>query len=187
MRPMHIAVLAVGLSAPAVAQDEPTEAPDPSVVLTAGPMLAISGALFETEPIGIDPMLAASLEIRFDSQISGRLEVGGSPFRGRVHVGIAGRAYPAGRGRAAWYGELVFRAQRTGPQTSTTRWEPRPGRGWISLPLMAGGGWRFIVGDGLAIDLCGSVGPTFEIRPGDAGLLSFGVAAQGGVFVGYGF
>ena len=187
---MFPALIALCLASPALAQDpEPaaSKPADPDVVLAVGPYLAMSAALFESEILGIDPMLGVSLEIKFDRSISGRLEVGGSPFRGRLHVGLAGRAYPNGRSKSAWYGEASFHVQRTGAKVRTDEWEPRPGRGWFSLPLHAGGGWRFVLADGLVVDLGGSIGPTVEIRPDAEFVLAFGLAGQAGVFFGYGF
>jgi hypothetical protein len=189
VRSTLLALLALTLAVPASAQDPAPEAsvPDPSFVLTVGPQLAVSAALFESEIIGVDPMLMASLEFRIDKRISGRIEGGGSPFRGRVHAGIAGRAYPNGRGRAAWYGELGFQVQRTGTKVRIDEWAPLPARVWVSLPLHAGGGWRFVVGDNVVIDLMGSVGTTVEVRPQASFLLAFGISGTAAATFGFGF
>ena len=175
-------LLALNLAGPAHAGEY-----DPEVVLAVGARAAGSGALVAEGWLGADAMVQGSVEVRFDKRTSGRLEVGGNPIRGRVHIAGAGRAYPAGRGRSAWWAEVSGHVQRTGPRVDPDHWAPRPARAWVSLPFLAGAGWRVFASESLVVDLGVHGGPMIEFRPREPWPLGFGFVATGHVLVGTAF
>jgi len=169
----------------ALAQDR--DKPDPDLVLAVGARAAGTFALAGNGWLGADAMAMGSLEVRFDKQTSGRLEAGYNPVRGRIHIGAAGRAYPAGRKGTAWWAELSGHIHRTGARIDPERWEPRAARVWVSLPVLAGAGWRIFAGDNLVVDFGAHFGPNVEIRPQESFPVGFGFTATTHLYVGAGF
>lgn len=188
-------LLALALGSSALAQDDGTtptdETPvrddDPGAVIAVGPRMSLSAALVDDGWLGADATAQVSVEARIDKRTAFRVEGGYNPVRGRVHVGGAGRAYPAGRGKSAWWAEVSFNIQRTGARIDPDLWAPRPARGWVSLPFLYGAGWRLLAGERLVLDLGGHVGTTVEIRPQASFPVGFGFVATGHLFLGTAF
>ena len=180
-----LCLLALWGATPAHAEEEP--APDPEVVLAVGPRMAASLNLGDIEWFAVDAMAQLSIEARIDRRTSARLELGGNPVRGRIHVAGAGRVYPSGRAGTNWYGELSFHFQRTGAREDPDRWAPRPNRVWTSFPFLYGLGWRVFLSDTVILDVGSHAGPTFEVRPQEQFPVGFGLAATGHLMIGGAF
>lgn len=135
----------------------------------------------------LDTTSHLSLELPLDNRTSLRFEVGWFPDRDRVHlVGVA-RGYPIGRRPVTGFFEVGGHFQHAGPRYDSTSWAPNPGRGWVSAPVLFGGGGRVTLAEHFIVEAVISVGPMIEVRPRDRLSISLGGAVTAAAQVGWRF